>query len=209
MKIKGRKGYGRPVEVINSYTLFNNQVLPKNVVDVLSSLEKDDTLIRNSYLAALRQKGWTLQSIADAIDLTRERIRQIEQKIGQDLIDQIKMFPEQFPIPDLPTYSETKTVYEAYEPKPETLARLKELQPLAQQVRSYSPRYRQEAEEYAALVWKCHREENVTLFGLAKLLGVTHGALRFRLVRYGYMTPIKGGSSRSYQPIIEENRVRS
>jgi len=206
--VKGRKDYGRPVEVVRSYTLVNEQVLPENVVAVLRSLEKDDTLVRNSYIAALRHKGWTLQSIGSAIGLSRERIRQIETKIGQDLIDQIKMFPEEFPIPSLPVYTETRTVYEAYEPKPETLARLKELKPFAQLVRSHSPKYRAEAEEYAALLWKAHNEEKVTLYHLAKCLGVTHGALRFRLVRYGYMTPAKGGKSKAYFAIIDANRVK-
>jgi len=206
--VKGRKDYGRPVEVVRSYTLVNEQVLPENVVAVLRSLEKDDTLVRNSYIAALRHKGWTLQSIGSAIGLSRERIRQIETKIGQDLIDQINMFPEEFPIPSLPVYTETRTVYEAYEPKPETLARLKELKPFAQLVRSHSPKYRAEAEEYAALLWKAHNEEKVTLYHLAKCLGVTHGALRFRLVRYGYMTPAKGGKSKAYFAIIDANRVK-
>lgn len=206
---KGRKDYARPIEVTHTYPITQGQVLPNHVVDVLKSLEKDDTLVRNSYLAALRYKGWTLQSIADAVGLSRERIRQIETQVGQDLIQQIKMFPEQFPLPEIPTITETRVVYEAYEPNPQTLERLKELQPYAQLVRSHSPRYRAEAEEYAALLWKAHNEENVTLYHLAKCLGVTHGALRFRLVRYGYMTPTSGGKSKAYKPIIDKNRARA
>jgi len=210
---KGRKGYGKPVAVETTHTLVNNQVLPENVRLILKSFkgfhkgQEGDTLVRNSYVAALRHAGWTLQSIADATDLSRERIRQIESSIGQDLIEQIKMFPNEFPIPPLPTETVIEYRYEAYEPNPETLARLLELQPYAQQVRSHSPRYRAEAEEYAALLWKAHSEESVTLYHLAKLLGVTHGALRFRLVRYGYMKPAKGGNSRAYQPIMDKNRV--
>ena len=100
---KGRKDYGRPVQVSHTYSIVNNQVLPGHVVDVLKSLEKDDTLVRNSYLTALRYKGWTLQSIADAVDLSRERIRQIETSTSMDLVEQIKMFPEQFPLPEIPT----------------------------------------------------------------------------------------------------------
>lgn len=208
MKRRSRKDYARPVQVSHTYAITQGQVLPGYVADVLKTLEKDDTLVRNSYLAALRYKGWTLQSIADAVGLSRERIRQIEVQVGQDLIEQIKMFPEQFPLPDTPTITETRVVYEAYEPSPKTLERLKELQPYAQLVRSHSPKYRAEAEEYAALLWKAHNEENVTLYHLAKCLGVTHGALRFRLVRYGYMTSISG-KSRAYKPIINKNRVRS
>jgi transcriptional regulator with XRE-family HTH domain len=175
---------------------------------ILTSLDgKTDALVRNSYIAALRYAGWTLQSIGDATGVSRERIRQIESTTSMELVEQIKMFPNEFPIPALPTETVIEYKYEAYEPNPETLARLLELQPLAQQVRSHSPRYRAEAEEYAALLWKAHNEESVTLYHLAKLLGVTHGALRFRLVRYGYMKPAKGGNSRAYQPIINKNRV--
>jgi len=205
---KGRKDYGRPVEVSHTYPVTQGQVLPSHVADVLKSLEKDDTLVRNSYLAALRYKGWTLQSIADAVGLSRERIRQIETSTSMDLVEQIEMFPEQFPLPEIPTITETRVVYEAFEPNPETLARLKELQPYAQLVRSHSPKYRAEAEEYAKLLWKAHNEENVTLYHLAKCLGVTHGALRFRLVRYGYMTPSAGGKSKAYMPILDKNRAR-
>lgn len=205
---KGRKDYSKKVAIEKTYTITNGLVLPDNVRRILTSLDgKTDALVRNSYIAALRYAGWTLQSIGDATGVSRERIRQIESTTSMELVEQIKMFPNEFPIPALPTETVIEYKYEAYEPNPETLARLLELQPLAQQVRSHSPRYRAEAEEYAALLWKAHNEESVTLYHLAKLLGVTHGALRFRLVRYGYMKPAKGGNSRAYQPIIDKNRV--
>jgi transcriptional regulator with XRE-family HTH domain len=205
---KGRKDYSKKVAIEKTYTITNGLVLPDNVRRILTSLDgKTDALVRNSYIAALRYAGWTLQSIGDATGVSRERIRQIESTTSMELVEQIKMFPNEFPIPALPTETVIEYKYEAYEPNPETLARLLELQPLAQQVRSHSPRYRAEAEEYAALLWKAHNEESVTLYHLAKLLGVTHGALRFRLVRYGYMKPAKGGNSRAYQPIMDKNRV--
>lgn len=208
MMTRGRKDYGIPVEVSHTYPVLHGQVLPSNVVEVIKNIEKDDMFIRNVYLAALRHEGWTLQSIADTVGLSRERVRQIEVDIDKSLIDQIKLFPEQFPLPSIPTITETRVVYKAVEPKPETLKRLKELQPFAQLVRSHSPKYRAEAEEYAALVWKAHNDENVTLYRLAKCLGVTHGALRFRLVRYGYMEPSRGGKSRAYTKILNKNRVK-
>jgi transcriptional regulator with XRE-family HTH domain len=205
---KGRKEYGKKVAVEKTHTITNGLVLPDNVQLILKSLDgKTDALVRNSYIAALRYAGWTLQSIGDATGVSRERIRQIESTIDLELVRQIKMFPNEFPIPALPTETVIEYKYEAYEPSPETLARLLELQPLAQQVRSHSPRYRAEAEEYVALLWKAHNEEKVTLYRLAKCLGVTHGALRFRLVRYGYMTPSQGGSSRSYRPVMQKNRA--
>jgi hypothetical protein len=92
------------------------------------------------------------------------------------------------------------------EPTPETLRRLLELQPYAQQVRANGTKYRAEAEEYTKLLDYAHTIEGVTLYRLAKRLGVTHGALRFRLVRYGYKKPITA-TSKVYQPIIRENRI--
>lgn len=205
---KGRKGYGKKIAIEKTYPITNGQVLPDNARLILKSLDgKTDALVRNSYIAALRHEGWTLQSIGDATGVSRERIRQIEMTTSMDLVEQIKMFPNEFPIPALPTETVIEYRYEAYEPKPETLARLLELQPLAQLVRSHSPKYRAEAEEYAALLWRAHNDEKVTLYHLAKCLGVTHGALRFRLVRYGYMKPSKGGNSRAYQPIMQKNRA--
>jgi transcriptional regulator with XRE-family HTH domain len=210
-----RKDYSRQVPVEETHVLLNKQVLPENVRLTIKALavtsskwSRDDAaLVRNSYLAALRHAGWTLQSIADATDVTRERIRQIETTTSMDLIEQISMFPEDFPIPPLPTETVTVYRYEPYEPDANDLARLLELQPFAQLVRSHSPRYREEAEEYAALLWKVHNQQKVTLYHLAQLLGVTHGALRFRLVRYGYMIATKGGNSKSYKPIIKKNRA--
>ena len=209
-----RKDFSKLVATEETHAVLNNQVLPENVRLILKSFgtsphrdQESDALVRNSYIAALRHAGWTLQSIADATDLTRERIRQIDVSIGQDLIEQIKMFPEEFPIPALPTETIIKYKYEPYEPDAQSLARLLELQPFAQLVRSHSPKYREEAEEYAALLWKVHSQQKVTLYHLAKKLGVTHGALRFRLVRYGYMTPARGASSKSYKPIIKKNRA--
>jgi hypothetical protein len=87
------------------------------------------------------------------------------------------------------------------EPSAETLARLKELQPKAQQVRSTSPRYRQEAEEYTALLNKAHVEEGVSVYRLAKRLGITHSSIRFRLARYGYKPTPTGSDSPVYRPL--------
>lgn len=206
---KGRKGYGTPKVVLETYTPYKDHILPDDVVSVMREFKQEDYLVRNAYIKALRLKGWTLQSVGDAVGISRERIRQIEANTPDSHVEQIYLFPEQFPVPSIPTKVIEKIVYEAVEPNPETLARLLELQPYAQLVRSHSPRYRVEAEEYAALLWKAHDEEKVTLYRLAKCLGVTHGALRFRLVRYGYMKASQGGKSRSYQPIMDKNRARS
>ena len=182
-----------------------HQTLPFVTTTALNLVE--DKEMRAAYIYVLRMKGWKLQAIADAIGLTRERIRQIETKASPALALHILADPGSFPVPELETMEIEVLAPPVYiEPSPENLARLIELKPLAQKVRYDHTQYRKEAEEYSALVWHVHSVEGVTLYRLAKRLGVTHGALRFRLARYGYKLP-KTAKSSCYTPIKQNNRA--
>lgn len=178
--------------------------LPAEVVVALHLFPKDQLHLRDAYIYVLRMKGWTLESVGQALDLTRERIRQLESKANPLDCAEILSNPGSYPVPDVPTrvVEEEITVY--VEPSPETLARLLELKPIAEKVRSFSPAGREAAEEYTRLLNYARTVEGVPLYRLAKRLGVTHGALQFRLVRYGYLPT--NGKSRSYQKIIDKNR---
>jgi transcriptional regulator with GAF, ATPase, and Fis domain len=175
-----------------------NQSLPPETVEMLNNLINAGD--RDNLVRLLNDAGWTQSSIARSLDLSRERVRQI----CVTPIDE--MAETQFDVPVPPVY-EQKPKREFVEPDPESLARLLELQPLAKQVRSHATRFRAEAEEYTALIAKVHEKDGVTLYRLAKRLGVTHSALRFRLARYGYKTS-ENGVSKVYQPINPKNRVR-
>ena len=175
-----------------------NQSLPTNVVRLFSSLP--DSSDRDNLIRSLNQVGWTQSSIARSVDLTRERVRQI------CVMPMEPMATTDFVVP-VPPQHEVKPKREFIEPDPESLARLLELQPMAKQVRSHATRFRAEAEEYTALIAKLHEVDGVTLYRLAKRLGVTHSALRFRLARYGYKLS-DSGVSKVYQPINPKNRVR-
>jgi hypothetical protein len=174
--------------------------LPDETVDILKNLKGDQ---RNAYMAALRDAGWTYQSIAEGgTGLTRERVRQIT------LGDTIK--PElaaDLPVPTPPAKTEKpKAVYN--EPKPEDLARMLELKPIRAHVRANSTAYRKEAEEYVRLINKANVEDGVPIYRLALRLGVSYSAVRFLLVRYGYKTS-KTGKSKAFTPIDPKNRVMS
>lgn len=176
-----------------------HQVLPENIKAAFDSIIDSDT--RDALIFDLRKVEWTLESIASASGLTRERVRQISMTEPSESVRDKSLV-----IPSPPLKPErVRPVY--IEPAPETLARLLELQPYAQLVRSNGTKYRAEAEEYTALLNHAHVVEGVTLYRLAKRLGVTHGALRFRLVRYGYKTPVNA-TSKVYTPILAENRVK-
>jgi len=168
--------------------------LPPDVYGIFGLLTTN--VARDAYIKALREAGWTLDSIGRASDMSRERVRQI--------VLSTPLASTEFSVPPVPQLPERpRPVY--IEPSAESLARLLELQPLAQKVRSSSPNYREEAEEYTALLNHVHVNEGVTLYRLAKRLGVTHGALRFRLARYGYKLPING-SSKVYALVQRKNR---
>lgn len=200
-----RREWDRPVPIVETteVALRHGIVLPQEVIDIFNA--PLSTAERNAYILALRSQDWTLQSIATAANLTRERVRQIEMTTNP--IDAINLLADpRFIVPAVPTKTVEKVVgYSRNEPKPETLARLKELQPLAQQVRYDHLQYRAEAEEYTALLWEAHDKQKVSIKHLSRLLGVTHGAIRFRLVRYGYLP--SSGQSISYTPVKTKNRA--
>ena len=182
-----------------------NHKLPPEVVDAFTKIGTD-TLLRNAYIRVLRDNHWSLQAIADAVGgMTRERIRQIVNGI-YDKSDTASTLSSSmnFPVPT-PPLKPVKEPKVYAEPSEKTLSRLLELQPYAQQVRSHSPKFRKEAEEYTALINYAHTVEGVSLYRLAKRLGVTHGSLRFRMARYGYLTNHKSKST-CYKPILEKNR---
>lgn len=172
------------------------------------NITKDPDL-RAAYIKVLRMNQWTLQSIATGLGLSRERVRQLESMAKPSYILHVLGLPGEFPVPQIPRFViEVPDAPVYVEPKPETLARLLELKPLAQQVRYDHKQFRKEAEEYTALLWHAHSVEGVPIYRLAKRLGITHGAIRFRLVRYGYLEA-KTGKSKCYAPVKTTNRISS
>lgn len=177
-----------------------NQQLPEQIKDAFSSLHNRE---RNVLIRELVNNHWTYEAVANASGLTRERVRQIA-NASEELAEEFN-FDLNIEIPEPPLKPE-RSRPQYVEPHPDTLKRLLELQPYAQQVRSNGTKYREEAEEYTRLLNHAHTVEGVTLYRLAKRLGVTHGALRFRLVRYGYKKAVTA-TSKVYKPVLIDNRV--
>lgn len=185
---------------------MKRQRLPENIREQLREVQSSPTGSTDlpQYIIALRNSGWTLDSIGDALELSRERVRQIAAKVSDDhvavAIREVGPLPS--PTPRLKPVVERKP---KVEPLPENVKRMLELQPLAQQVRGNGGKYRAEAEEYTRLINYEHTDRGVPLTRLASALGVTHGALRFRLVRYGYKEA--KSESRVYKRVLDNNRV--
>jgi hypothetical protein len=145
-----------------------------------------------------RSAGWTYSSIGEAVGVSRERVRQIVRlKPAKALARAVEI-----PSPPLRAVRELK-VWAV--PSEEDLNRLLKLQPKAQLVRSSSPKFRKEAEEYTALINKVNKKDGVSLYLLARSLGITYAAVYARLVRYGYK-PVGKGTSGVYKLIKTANR---
>lgn len=178
-----------------------NVQLPEEVANNFAGLASSNLKnLRNDYIIALVNAGWTNVSVAKSAGLSNEMVRII---IGKHKAEPV---PPTLEIPEVPLHA-PKTKREDFTmPPPELLARLKELKPLAQKVRANSPRYRAEAEEYSYLINQATTVHGVTLYRLGKLLGVTTSALAFRLVRYGYKTT-ENGATKVYTKIKDSNRA--
>lgn len=189
----------RPVVVIEGKIQKYRQVLPETVVSRFTSITNNED--RNNYIKALYSAGWSGKAIGIACKISAARVYQIISDKKE-----ISYVPATLAIPTPPRQKSKQIVEKKYkEPSPEMLDRMRELQPLAQLVRSNSPRYRAEAEEYTYLLNQA-TEQGITVYRLAKLLGVTHSALAFRMVRYGYRTTVYG-QTKSYKPVNLKNRA--
>lgn len=180
-----------------------NLALPEQIGDAFRRFEASkDRHSRNQLMLALWKHRWTLESIAQAAGgISRERVRQIVSGTREDASALAGL-----EIPTPPVREERQRRVYA-EPRPEVLKRLLELQPFAQRVRSNNPAFRAESEEYSALLHKTHAEDGVSLYRLAKRLGVTHSALQFRLIRYGYKPVSLNARSKVYNRIKDSNRI--
>lgn len=181
----------KEVVLVAKKTLKSNHVLPKEVSEALKN--RPNMLERKAYVVALVGKGWTYQSIANELGISREAVRlYTTKKLSDELMDKVK----DLPLPELPTKEVYSTRIKRVEIEPEVLAQLKDLHTKASLVRGKSTKYRKEAELFTKLAWE-QKEKGVTTYAIAKALGITHGALLFRFVRYGYQT--SNGKSRVFR----------
>jgi hypothetical protein len=183
--------------------------LPQYIYEEFSRLAvaKTDTEKREksqrrlNLIHLLVDAGWTMSSVGEAIGLSRERVRQLSN------IKRAKALASTVEIPTPPARWK-------YEPRPrqwpmpnaDRLKRALELQPMAQKVRSSSPNFREEAEEYTKLIHEMRVLDGVGGHRLSKMLGITNAAINFRLVRYGYKKP-SNSNHKSYTPVIKANRA--
>ena len=162
---------------IDKGIIKSKQVLPKEVKEAfLTITDKTD---RNAYICQLNDVGWSLTAIAEAVGVTREMIRLICKDVKSSPSFEVLALP--MPLP--PRKIVTKNVRKSIDP--EVLKKLKELHAVAKLIRGKTPKYRKEAEEFTKMIYDLTLE-GVSTYTVAKELGLTVGAVNFRLVHYGY-----------------------
>ena len=178
-------------KVVGQKKVRTGQALPKETADLLKSLPLQE---RKVYSQLLVKEGWTLQSIANVLGISRQAVDYYRTK-GQ-LTDEAIANAMKLPIPSIPTKDITKM--KAKEVDSDVLLQLKELHNKAKLIRGKSKKYRDEAEQFTKLAWEQH-QQGISVYSIAKSLGITTGALQFRFVRYGYKT--SQGKSQAYNKI--------
>lgn len=146
--------------------------------------ERDPRLPAVLHVANLN--GWTLQSLGDAVGITREWVRRLIQSATPD---------ESMDLPDVPMAPRAQVAAPKQSKprlriKPEIADRLREMRRVAATVNGGTPAdapERRVSEELSAALDSLVRQ-GVTVYEIARTLGVTQGAIAGRLARHGYRT---------------------
>ena len=181
-------------KVVGQKKVRTGQALPKETADLLKSLPLQE---RKVYSQRLAKEGWTLQSIANELKITREAIRLYASAKSNDE-SEVRNAIASLPIPPIPTRLIHREVIKRVTIDESDLATLKELYDKAKLVRGKSINYRKEAEQFTKLAY-AQIEKGVSTYAVAKALGITNSALQFRFTRYGYK--VANGKSKVYRPL--------
>jgi transcriptional regulator with XRE-family HTH domain len=169
---------------VREVTLGNpipKQLLTAEVHLAFSSLTTKEE--RNQYVWRLRtEEGWSLESIGQAIGVTREMVRLIVKELNKTSFTLLPTVSH-LVVPKRVRYE--KVTFKRKPLDPSVAVRLKELHARATLVRGKSSDNRFEAGELSRLI---HEQTllGVSTYTIAKELGLTIGAINLRLIRYGY-----------------------
>lgn len=195
--INSNGAYYNVARVPYTYIRKRNLSLPDETVELIKSLNRQEFI---SYCRALKAEGWTLQSIADAKGITRERIRQLV--VGYP---EVSAPIDHLPVPKLPVIEAVKVVKKVREVPDEVAILLKDLHSKAYWVRGKSPLNREEAERLGEFIWDLIHNQFYSINQVAKAIGVSHLAIRARLVRYGYAK--SDGKTRIFRQLTHRAKV--
>jgi hypothetical protein len=142
------------------------------------------------YASCLVRAGWTHRSVSRAAGYYPNWSNDnhiAEDYVESSLRDYRLITGLGLTVPDVPVKVEPvkRSRVRARSADPDTIRRLKELHAIAKNYRG-TPKNREAAQLFTQMLWRAMQDQGATTYGLAKDLGISHSALQFRLVRYGY-----------------------
>jgi plasmid maintenance system antidote protein VapI len=161
-----------------------DQTLPADFAAALRQLRENRDPRYGATLIVARMNGWTYQSLATALGVTRQAI---EKTVVRSTIDVPGRLPD-VPTPPRKPQSVPKPPRRRLLVNDELAARLREMQKVAARVNGVTPAdapERRVSEEFTALLHSL-TEQGVSVKHLANVLGVVHNAVQSRLARHGY-----------------------
>jgi predicted transcriptional regulator len=148
--------------------------------DARQSLQTTDSRAqRDAYITELRDARWSYASIAEPLGLTAEAVRLIVKRTENPEWSGL-LVP---PVPERPAKA-VKVPRVIPVLSPAQVATLLELKGDAESVRFTHSAGRDASREYSRLIHEAVTVHGISMYMVAKQLGVTHGAISQRLDRY-------------------------
>jgi DNA-binding NtrC family response regulator len=180
----------------------SRQQVPRHFQVVLLELYLHNAAGLDNLLAAAVRRGWQQVALADAVHLTKERIRQRARQGDPDAAG-IPSFPGPplrlvRPLPQRvvkPTLTDGQ------------IADLRAMAEVARRVNGRTPLDhpdRKVSERLSALLNEHVQRDGMSMNYLARVLGITQPAVRHRLSRHGYRPPSPSQAGARYQRAVTE-----
>jgi len=149
--------------------------LPEVVKETFNKI--NNSLLRRMYIKALTEKGWTMDSIAEVLGISKQRVHQLEKKTTYWLGASI------FPIPSPPKKEKPELIKRPQKQiRPESLKKLLKLHSI---IKHSKVKHKKERIEFVELIDYINAIEGVSFERIGKKIGLSRGALINRLYRYG------------------------
>jgi len=163
------------------------QTLPAEFASTLKAMRESKDQRLGAVLSIAKMNGWTYQSMASALGVTRQAVHQAVAHAKLDCSGEV---PD-VPLPPRKPQPEPKPPRRRLLINDELAEQLRDMQRIAAKVNGATPADAPERKVSVDLSAQLHAltQQGVSVYHIAEVLGVAHNAVRARLARHGYRKP--------------------
>lgn len=163
---------------------MNQPPPPSGFAERLRAMRDSGDPALGPVLRLAKQNGWTYQVLADAIGVSRQAVEQRILRSDDSAIGVDVPLPPRKPTP-------ARKVKPRLTLRQELIDELREMQAVASKVNGgmAADHPDRRVSEHFTKQLAAYVDQGVTVYYLAKALGVSHNAIQFRLARHGYRKP--------------------